>query len=240
MSYTPRLKYDYNNRIIASLKESFSYKSVMQVPKLLKIVLSRGVGSAVADKKLIDHAIEELSIITGQKAIATVSKKDVGTSIAINGVCLTLIHFKKSQKCYDLQFDISPETLRVANLKKNKVGDLFNIEKSLKYGDEIAGHFVQGHVDTTIKLINIERQKDSAEFTFEKINSISDFIVEKGSICLDGISLTIAKNNKNNFKIALIPHTLEVTNWKYIEVGDMVNVEIDMMAKYIKNFMDLR
>ena len=79
MSYTPRLKYDYNNRIIASLKESFSYKSVMQVPKLLKIVLSRGVGSAVADKKLIDHAIEELSIITGQKAIATVSKKDVAS-----------------------------------------------------------------------------------------------------------------------------------------------------------------
>ena len=79
MSYTPRLKYDYNTRIIASLKESFSYKSVMQVPKLLKIVLSRGVGSAVADKKLIDHAIEELSIITGQKAIATVSKKDVAS-----------------------------------------------------------------------------------------------------------------------------------------------------------------
>ena len=79
MTYTPRLKYDYNTRIIANLKESFSYKSVMQVPKLLKIVLSRGVGSAVSDKKLIDYAIEELSTITGQKAIATVSKKDVAS-----------------------------------------------------------------------------------------------------------------------------------------------------------------
>ena len=79
MTYIPRLKYDYNKRIVPSLKESFSYKSVMQVPKLLKIVLSRGVGSAVADKKNIDHAIEELSIITGQKAIATVSKKDVAS-----------------------------------------------------------------------------------------------------------------------------------------------------------------
>lgn len=79
MTYTPRLKYDYNKRIVSNLKESFSYKSVMQVPKLLKIVLSRGVGSAVADKKLIDHAIEELSIITGQKAVATVSKKDVAS-----------------------------------------------------------------------------------------------------------------------------------------------------------------
>ena len=79
MTYTPRLKYDYNTRIIANLKESFSYKSVMQVPKLLKIVLSRGVGSAVSDKKLIDYAIEELSTITGRKAIATVSKKDVAS-----------------------------------------------------------------------------------------------------------------------------------------------------------------
>ena len=79
MAYIPRLKDDYNKRIITSLKESFSYKSIMQVPKLLKIVLSRGVGSAVADKKLIEHAIEELSIISGQKAIATVSKKDVAS-----------------------------------------------------------------------------------------------------------------------------------------------------------------
>ena len=79
MAYIPRLKDDYNKRIITSLKESFGYKSIMQVPKLLKIVLSRGVGSAVADKKLIDHAIEELSIISGQKAIATVSKKDVAS-----------------------------------------------------------------------------------------------------------------------------------------------------------------
>ena len=79
MTYIPRLKLDYHKRIIASLKESFSYKSVMQVPRLLKIVLSRGIGSAVADKKLIEHAIDELTLITGQKAIATVSKKDVAS-----------------------------------------------------------------------------------------------------------------------------------------------------------------
>ena len=170
------------------------------------------------------------------KAHTIVDGLNINDSISCSGVCLTVIEVDNNT--FNVQ--LVNETIKRTSAKSWTPKTKINLERSLLPTTRLGGHFVQGHVDTTIKLINIERQKDSAEFTFEKINGITDFIIEKGSICLDGISLTIAKNNKNNFKIALIPHTLEVTNWKYIEIGDMVNVEIDMMAKYIKNFMDLR
>lgn len=170
------------------------------------------------------------------KAHTMLEGLNINDSISCSGICLTVI--KVGNDTFDVQ--LVNETIKRTSAKSWSPKKKINLERSLLPTTRLGGHFVQGHVDTTIRLINIERQKDSAEFTFEKINNIADYIVEKGSICLDGISLTIAKSNKNNFKIALIPHTLEVTNWKFIEIGDIVNVEIDMMAKYIKNFMELR
>ena len=161
---------------------------------------------------------------------------EINDSVSCSGVCLTVI--EKTLETFTVQ--LVNETMQRTNASDWNEGNLLNLERALLPSTRMGGHFVQGHIDGLVKVLNIQFFDKSSTWTFEMTSNINKYIVEKGSICLDGISLTIAKSNKNNFKIALIPHTLEVTNWKYIEIGDMVNVEIDMMAKYIKNFMDLR
>ena len=192
-----------------------------------------GIIHSTAKLKKINKFQNHFSFIL--ESVIPVSKKDVGTSIAINGVCLTLIHFKKSQKCYDLQFDISPETLRVANLKKNKVGDLFNIEKSLKYGDEIAGHFVQGHVDDIGKVKTFSKIKNSWKIWIEIKPKFKKYLIKKGSITINGISLTINDIKKNMIRVDIIPHTFKKTNLKNIKINETVNIEYDLLMKFLKD-----
>jgi riboflavin synthase len=160
------------------------------------------------------------------------TKKDIGTSISCSGVCLTLTKIKKNNKKNELFFYLSKHTVLTSAFKYIKSGDIINLEKSMKYGDEFAGHFVQGHVDTTIKVLNINTDNSKSWTIFFNIpQKFRKFLIEKGSIAINGISLTIAKIFANKFKVVIIPHTLQNTNLLKLEKNNYVNVEIDLIAK---------
>jgi riboflavin synthase len=118
-----------------------------------------------------------------------------------------------------------------------KVGDLINLERALLPTSRMGGHIVQGHIDTISKVKKIIINEKSAVWEFELNNKIKKYIVEKGSICLDGISLTIANKFENSFSVALIPHTISVTSWKEKKIGDFINVEVDILGKYLESIM---
>jgi riboflavin synthase len=160
------------------------------------------------------------------------TKKDIGTSISCSGVCLTLTKIKKNNNKNELFFYLSKHTVLTSAFKYLKSGDIINLEKSMKYGDEFAGHFVQGHVDTTIKVLNINTDNSKSWTIFFNIpQKFRKFLIEKGSIAINGISLTIAKIFANKFKVVIIPHTLQNTNLLKLEKNNYVNVEIDLIAK---------
>ena len=160
------------------------------------------------------------------------TKKDIGTSISCSGVCLTLTKIKKNNKKNELFFYLSKHTILTSAYKYLKSGDIINLEKSMKYGDEFAGHFVQGHVDTTIKVLNINTNNSKSWTIFFNIpKKFKKFLIEKGSIAINGVSLTIAEIFSNKFKVVIIPHTLQNTNLLKLEKNNYVNVEIDLIAK---------
>jgi riboflavin synthase len=160
------------------------------------------------------------------------TKKDIGTSISCSGVCLTLTKIKKNNKKNELFFYLSKHTVLTSAFKYLKSGDKINLEKSMKYGDEFAGHFVQGHVDTTIKVLNINNDNSKSWTIFFNIpQKFRKFLIEKGSIAINGISLTIAKIFANKFKVVIIPHTLQNTNLLKLKKNNYVNIEIDLIAK---------
>jgi riboflavin synthase len=160
------------------------------------------------------------------------TKKDIGTSISCSGVCLTLTKIKKNNKKNELFFYLSKHTILTSAYKHLKSGDIINLEKSMKYGDEFAGHFVQGHVDTTIKVLNINTNNSKSWTIFFNIPiKFRKFLIEKGSIAINGVSLTIAEIFANKFKVVIIPHTLQNTNLLKLQKNNYVNVEIDLIAK---------
>ena len=157
------------------------------------------------------------------------SKKNIGTSISINGVCLTLTKYLNK----NLFFFISYSTFQITNFKYLKKNSSVNLEKSLKFGDEIAGHFVQGHIDTVGKIISLKKLAKTWTFLIKVESKFSHLLVDKGSITIDGISLTIVKSLKNQFTLVVIPHTLKLTNIISLKTGDVVNVEFDIVIKYL-------
>ena len=157
------------------------------------------------------------------------SKKNIGTSISINGACLTLTKFLNK----NLFFFISYSTFQITNFKYLKKNSAVNLEKSLKFGDEIAGHFVQGHIDTIGKVISLKKLAKTWTFLIKVDSKFSHLLVDKGSITIDGISLTIVKSFKNQFTLVVIPHTLKLTNIISLKTGDVVNVEFDIVIKYL-------
>ena len=160
------------------------------------------------------------------------TKKDIGTSISCSGVCLTLTKIKKNNNKNELFFYLSKHTILTSAYKYLKSGDIINLEKSMKYGDEFAGHFVQGHVDTTIKVLNINTNNSKSWTIFFNIPiKFRKFLIEKGSIAINGVSLTIAEIFANKFKVVIIPHTLQNTNLLKLKKNNYVNVEIDLIAK---------
>ena len=160
------------------------------------------------------------------------TKKDIGTSISCSGVCLTLTKIIKNKNKNELFFYLSKHTVITSAFKHLKSGDVINLEKSMKYGDEFAGHFVQGHVDTTIKVLNINSQNSKSWTIFFNVPpKFKKFLIEKGSIAINGVSLTIAKIFSNKFKVVIIPHTLQNTNLLKLKKNNYVNVEIDLIAK---------
>ena len=159
-------------------------------------------------------------------------KSDIGSSISCSGACLTLNKYKGNLS----KFYISKETLNVTNFKSSKIGDHINLEKPLKYGDRISGHFVQGHVDTTSIIRKIVFIGKSWFINLKLSKKYKKYLVQKGSITINGVSLTISKILKDGFQIVIIPQTLKLTNLMYLKEKDVVNVEFDVLGKYIKNF----
>lgn len=170
------------------------------------------------------------------KSDLKISNKDIGISVACDGVCLTLISIKKKI----MEFYLSNETVKRSKFKYLKVNDLINLELPLKYGQNISGHICQGHVDTTGKILNIKKVDKSYIFDFEINFKERRNIIEKASICINGISLTVAKITKKGFNIWVIPHTLKLTNLSKIKKGSFVNIEIDILSKYVKNFLNAK
>ena len=162
------------------------------------------------------------------------SKDEIGSSISCSGACLTLENYKKNL----CRFYISKETLSKTIFKFCKKGDIRNLEKSLRFGDRISGHFVQGHVDTVSSVKKIMLIGKSWLINFSISSSYKKYLVQKGSITINGVSLTIAKILKDGFQIAVIPKTLQLTNLIYLKKKDLVNIEIDILGKYIKKFIN--
>ena len=162
------------------------------------------------------------------------SKKDLGLSISCDGVCLTLISCKKKI----IEFYLSNETLNKSKFKNIKVKDKINLELPLKFGQKISGHICQGHVDTVCKVKQIRKIDKSLVFEFKISNEFKKLLVEKASILINGVSLTISKIKKESFEIWVIPHTLKLTNLSNVFKNDLVNVEIDILSKYTKKFIN--
>ena len=170
------------------------------------------------------------SMIISVKTNLKVKKNIMGSSISCDGVCLTLI----SKKNNLFKFYLSKETIKRSNFSNVKIGKIINIEKSLKYGDEVSGHFTQGHVDTVGKIIGI-KIIDGTWIVKIKIQSkFNKLIVEKASIHINGVSLTVSKKGKNYFEINIIPHTLKLTNLKSLKKMDLINIEFDIFGKYLQ------
>ena len=187
---------------------------------------------------IIQNLGHVISYTNGELEIATsldLSDCKIGSSICCNGVCLTAteINFKDNQ--YIFRVNVGEETQQRTNFSNNTFNKLtkINIEKSINTGDEISGYFFQGHVNRTTNITNINKLDNSWEFYFQNFkNKDRNFIVEKGSIAINGISLTIANVDNNNFSISVIRHTYDNTNLKYLKIQDLVNIEFDYLARF--------
>ena len=158
-------------------------------------------------------------------------QSEIGSSVCCNGTCLTITRIKKNL----IYFYLSKETLKKTNFKSIQVGNFINIEKSLNYGNKISGHYVQGHTDTTGKVANIVILNKTWVVTFEIKKKFQKYLIEKGSIAINGVSLTISKIIKNGFEINIIPHTLKLTNLIKLKKKNSVNIEFDIFSKYLLN-----
>ena len=168
------------------------------------------------------------------KSNIKVSKKDIGLSVACDGVCLTLISYKSKI----MEFYLSKETIIRSKFKFLKLNDKINLELPLKYGTKISGHICQGHVDTVSKVINIKKIDKSFLFDFDLPKKERINLIEKASICVNGISLTISKITKKGFQIWVIPHTFQETNLSTLKKSSLVNIEIDILSKYVRNYFN--
>jgi len=157
----------------------------------------------------------------------------LGDSVANNGVCLTVIAMTQGS----LSFDVSRESLDRTSLGSVKAGSEVNLEKALAVGDRLGGHFVSGHVDGLGKVINKQESARSVQFRFEVPIGLERYIAEKGSICIDGTSLTVNQAENNWFEVNIIPHTMQETIMKGYQVGTQVNLEVDLIARYLERLL---
>ena len=157
----------------------------------------------------------------------------INDSVSCNGVCLTVVRTYKNS----FEVQLVNETLDRTTAEFWKENDELNLERALLPSTRMGGHFVQGHVDCVTKILKIKHFDKSSTWTFKMNDDIKKYIVEKGSIALNGVSLTVASKDKNSFDVALIPHTIELTTFGNLTIGDSVNVEVDILGKYIENFL---
>ena len=185
-----------------------------------------GVGTVNKISKITkNRSAIEMTIDLGKQ----VKGLKIGQSVALNGVCLTATKISKS-KCI---FEMIEETTKKTDLGNLKVGGVVNIERSLKAGDRLEGHFVLGHVDGVGKIKKIVKKPKEVQVYFEVPKSLAKYVVKKGSIAIDGISLTVVDIKKTLASVSLIPHTIQITNFHTKKVGDKINIETDILGKYI-------
>ena len=168
------------------------------------------------------------------KSNLKLKKNSIGMSISCDGVCLTLISVKNNL----IEFYLSNETLVRSKFKNITIGNKINLELPIKFGQKISGHICQGHVDTVGIVKSISKVDKSYVFEFVIKRNFKKSLIEKASILINGVSLTISKITKNGFKVWIIPHTLKLTNLIYLNKKDLFNIEIDILSKYIKNFFN--
>jgi riboflavin synthase len=185
-----------------------------------------GLGSIIRfDKKTNNSSAAKMKIKLGKIAKGL----KIGDSVAINGVCLTAINISKDL----VEFEMIGETIKKTSLGSLESGDKVNIERSLKVGERLEGHFVLGHVDGVGVLFKLEKQSNQIQIWIKISKELSKYIVKKGSVTIDGISLTVVDVIKDQFSVSIIPHTMKMTNLSYKKVGDKVNIETDILGKYI-------
>ena len=165
------------------------------------------------------------------KALRVLSDVKLGDSIAVNGTCLTAVSFSNSE----FSVDLSPETMRRTSLSQLTEGSRVNLERALSASDRMGGHIVQGHVDATGRITSIKPDGDSIIFRVRIPKRLDKYIVEKGFVAVDGISLTVVKRGASSFTLAVIPYTMENTNLAVLSEGDRVNLEADILAKYVES-----
>ncbi len=190
-----------------------------------------GIVEEVGKLKSIKTTSGGLSIEVEAEKVLEDSK--LGDSIAINGICLTITDLKPNS----FSFDVSQETISRTNIKDLKIGDFVNLERALRPIDRMGGHIVQGHIDTTGRILGIIPKGEHSEFKINYPSSFRVYIIEKGSIAVDGISLTINEIKNDVISLNIIPHTIQNTNLQYRKVGDVVNIEFDIIGKYVLNIM---
>ena len=190
--------------------------------------------------------IEDIGVVTDLKTeldnlhvsvkSSITSELKIDQSVAHNGVCLTVVSIK------DDVYTVTAikETLDKTNLKTLRVHDKINLERAMKLGDRLDGHIVQGHVDQTATCINVEEVNGSWFFTFEYDPTLNNITIEKGSITVNGTSLTVVNSKPNNFSVAIIPYTYEHTNFNSFTKGTVVNLEFDVLGKYVARLLDLK
>jgi len=179
----------------------------------------------------IDHTAEGARLTLS--TTIPLAEIGLGESICINGTCLTVVAISDT----DLSFDVSAESLRRTNFGNLKPGALVNLERSLRVSDRLSGHVVFGHVDGVGRVKSIQPEGDSFLYTFEISSELGRYLVEKGSVAVDGISLTVFRCQPTEFTCAIIPHTYQVTTLHARNLGDGVNIECDMQGKYIEKFV---
>ena len=168
------------------------------------------------------------------KSNLNLRKSDLGISISCDGVCLTLISIKEKI----IEFYLSNETLNRSKFKKIKLNQNINLEVPLKFGQKISGHICQGHVDFVSKVKSVKKIDKTFVFNFTYNNKIRKNLIEKASILINGVSLTISKITKNFFQVWVIPHTLKLTNLSNLKKNDQVNIEVDILSKYVKRYFN--
>ncbi|HMP81607.1 MAG TPA: riboflavin synthase [Verrucomicrobiota bacterium] len=161
----------------------------------------------------------------------------IGASVAVNGCCLTVVKLTTRGKDRLIRFDMLQESWRLTNMQFAKPGSLVNLERPLRAGGELGGHFVTGHVDGLGTISKWERVGRDHMLDIAAPPEVMRYIIHKGSVALDGISLTVASVKKNGFRVWIIPHTYDVTALRERKVGDAVNLEADLLGKYVKKFL---
>ena len=187
-----------------------------------------GIVEEIGIIKGINKGAESASITIGAKNILEDVK--LGDSIATNGVCLTVTHFTKDS----FTVDVMPETMRKSSLSNISIGSKVNLERALKLSDRLGGHIVSGHIDGTGVIKEFKKEDNAVWISIEAHEEILKYIINKGSIAIDGVSLTVAYVDKKIFKVSIIPHTGEETTLLNKKIGDKVNLECDLIGKYVE------